>query len=190
MLTVALNLSGSSLRERLSLTQLNTTLMLTGETDSPFGHMHDLILQHLESGFSESVSLASLKIQLEALVSHTSIELQHCSKVGFASKSYYEARGLYICKYYRILVRSHFVKFAELHWLKPKHTEKRQEYIQALILHSLEVQSYCLEGAQVNTLPSVNLKFSFKFLTNDPHTEGTESMETILQYSQLDYGRI
>lgn len=53
------------------------------------------------------------------------------------------------------------------------HAEKRQEYIQALILHSLEVQSYYLEGAQVNTLPSANLKLSFKFLTHDPHTEGT-----------------
>lgn len=100
-----------------------------GETDSPFGHMHDLILQDLKSGFSQSVSLASLKIQLEAPISHTSDELQHCSKVGFASKSYSEAGGLYICKYYSIDMHSRFVKFAELSWLKPKHTGKRQEYI-------------------------------------------------------------
>lgn len=91
--------------------------------------MHDLILQHLESGFSQSVSLASLKIHLEALISHTSDKLQHCKKVGFASKSYYEAQGLNISKYYKIHVHSHFVKFAELSWLKPKCTEKRQEYI-------------------------------------------------------------
>lgn len=70
-------------------------------------------------------------------------------------------------------MHSHFVKFKQLSWLKPKHAEKRQEYIQALILHSLEVQSYYLEGGQVNTLPSANLKLSFKFLTHNPHTEGT-----------------
>lgn len=109
--------------------------------------MHDQILQHLKSCFPQSVPLASLKIQLEALISHTSDELQRCSKAGFASKSYYEA----VCKYYRIHVHSHVVKFKQLSWLKPKHAEKRQEYIQALILHSLEVQSYYLEGAQVNT---------------------------------------
>lgn len=36
----------------------------TGKADSPFGHRHDLTSQHLKSWFSQSVPLASLKIQL------------------------------------------------------------------------------------------------------------------------------
>ena len=129
MLTVALTLSGSSLREGLSLTQLNTTLMLTGEADSPFGHMHDLILQHLKSCFSTVCPTCLIKDTIRGIYLPHQWWITTPQQGGFCLKKLVWDGGLYICKYCRIQVHSHFVKFAQLSWLRPKHTEKRQEYI-------------------------------------------------------------